>query len=223
MIRSTRGDRSGDLPFFDIPSRVGRLVFLSLWVVGLATCASPPPTAIVPGPFRPLGTDEGLVVIQIDTDVAIERIALSSGVVASALQAGQHLWLIRAKSGRDRWESVKLLPQTTTESSIRPEAIGVLNEREFEFDVVAGAINYPGEIVIRMRVPQYGIRSGVSVRNRNHSAMAIRRLAKTHAALLAAHPIRYAGSSGDTFLEDYTTERDRVAASKSVPRKEKEN
>jgi hypothetical protein len=184
-----------------------------LVALALLACAGGPPLAEPPGPTVPLAADEGFVVIQIDTDVGVEHIQLDHRDIVRDLQPGEHLWLIRMKAGRKRWTSVRLMPQSRTEDAIEPEAKGVLNEKEFEFDVQAGAINYPGELIVRFGVEDFGIGSGVSVRNRNHSAMAIRRLAKSHAKLLADHPLRYAGGSGDEFLQFYTQERDRMKAS----------
>lgn len=198
---------------------LGRFVILLALLAGFAVgCASAPPAAVPPGAFEPLADGEGFLVVQVDSDVAVDRIRMDGRVVVSDLQPGQHLWLIRMQAGRQRWSTVKLQQQLQAESEIRPQAEGVLNEQEFELDVEAGAVNYPGEIVIRMRVPEYGVGSGFTVRNRNHSAIAIRKLLKSHPALLAAHPIRYAGSSGDEFLEFYSRERDRLAGTGKAER-----
>jgi acetyl esterase/lipase len=180
-------------------------------VLAFLGCASGPPTPVPGGGGEPLSSDEGYLVIHVDTDVAIERIAAGGQDFVRNLQPGRHLWLVRAKAGRARWTSVKLTPQPSNSGPIRPKAFSVLNEKEFEFEVEAGAVNYPGDLVIRLADPDAGIMAGISVRNRNHSAMAVRKLAKTHSGLLAAHPIRYAGSSGDEFLQFYTKERDRLA------------
>ena len=191
---------------------IGRTaVVLFLTAAFVVACASGPPVAITPGAFEPLADHEGFLVVQVDTDVAVEVLRMDDFVVARELQPGQHLWLVRMKEGRHRWTAVRLLPQRPGDDPIRLEAEGVLNEQEFDFDLKAGAVNYPGEIVIRLEAPEYGIGSGVTVRNRNHSAIAVRKLLKSHPALLAAHPIRYAGSSGDEFLQVYTRERDRLA------------
>lgn len=185
----------------------------------LSACASGPPPAVLPGPFAPLAPDEGFVVVQVETDVAIERLQADARVIGQALPPGEHLWLVRMKAGRHRWTRVKLASQSDGESATRPESKGALNEQEFSFDVEAGAVNYPGAIVVAKPVslpvtmwfPRVAIRTDVAIRNRNHSAMALRALAKSHPELLAAHPIRYAGRSGDRFLQFYTEERERIA------------
>lgn len=177
-------------------------------------CAKPAPVRVVPGADERLAADEGFVIIAVDTDVGIADLRLDKFSIAGNLQPDRHLWIVKMKAGRYRWRSVRLVAHRAGEKEIRPEAINVLNEREFDFEVEPGYVNYPGEIIVRLNVPQYGIEMGVSVRNRNHSAMAIRRLEKTDAALLGKHPLRYAGMSGDGFLEFYSKSRDRVAASR---------
>ena len=173
----------------------------------IVACAGGPPLAVKPGPFEPLAKGEGFLVVQVDTDLAIERIDAGSHPIVRDLQPGRHLWLVRMKAGKMRWTGIRLVAQAGNTSAIELESQGVLNEREFEFDVEEGAINYPGEIVVRMYTPEWGVGAGVTVRNRNHSAMAVRRLSKSHPELVAAHPIRYAGSSGDEFLQFYTQKR----------------
>ncbi|MEZ4278709.1 MAG: hypothetical protein R3F21_03700 [Myxococcota bacterium] len=185
---------------------LGLLVLLAL----SSACAGGPPLAVKPGPYEPLAKDEGFLVVQVDTDLALERIDAGSRSIVRNLQPGRHLWLVRMKAGKMRWTAVEIVALASKDKSVELESKGVLNEREFEFDVVAGALNYPGEIVVRMYTPEWGAGAGVSIRNRNHSAMAIRRLSKSHPELVAAHPIRYAGSSGDEFLQFYTQKRSRV-------------
>lgn len=196
------------------PTRVSARLSIPLMVaLGIlaAGCAGAPPTPVAPGASEPLADDEGFLVIQIDTAVTVERVQAGALEVARDLPAGEYVWIIRAKADRYRWDGIRLAAQLHGDSTIRPEPAGVYNEKEFDFSLEAGQVNYPGHLLIELVTPSAGIGAGVSIRNRNHSAMAIRKLAKTHAKLLAAHPIRYAGSSGDGFLDFYTRERDRLA------------
>ena len=199
------------------PVSLGHLVAFFL-ALGLLACASSaPPPSVKPGPFEPLKSDEGFLVVQIDSDLGIERLDAGTRVVVRDLQPGQHLWMIRMQAGSYHWTGVRLIAQSHGTKVIRPDTVGVLEKKEFEFGVEAGAVNYPGEIVIRMDAPEYGLESGVTFRNRNHSAMAIRKLSKSHAALLAAHPIRYSGSGADGFLQFYTRARDARSRTKPAP------
>jgi hypothetical protein len=188
---------------------VSFVIALGILAVG---CAGAPPTPVAPGASEPLADDEGFLVIHIDTAVTVEKVRAGPIEVARDLPAGEYVWIIRAKADHYRWDGIRLAAQLQGSSTIRPEPGGVLNEKEFDFSLEAGQVNYPGHLLIELVSPSAGIGSGVSIRNRNHSAMAIRKLAKTHSKLLAAHPIRYAGSSGDGFLEFYTQERDRLGA-----------
>ncbi|MBY0401358.1 hypothetical protein K2X89_13750, partial [Myxococcota bacterium] len=132
------------------------------------------------------------------------------------LQAGEYLWLVRAKAGRYRWSEIRLAAQTIGSDTMRLEAVSETKEEEFLFEVEAGKINYPGHLVIEPSDSRWGIAAGVDVRNRNHSAMAIRKLLRSHRELLSAHPIHYAGSGIDGFLDFYTHERDRLRSAASV-------
>ncbi|MFO0690130.1 MAG: hypothetical protein U0900_15640 [Myxococcota bacterium] len=83
---------------------------------------------------------------------------------------------------------------------------------EFVFEVRAGAINYPGHLLIALANPESGTVGGISIRNRNHAAMGMRKLARTHPELVGRHPIRFAGLEHDEFLELYSRERDALNA-----------
>ena len=136
--------------------------------------------------------------------------------IARDLPVGRHLWIIRAKAGQYRWGGIRLLAQDHGSATIRPERKLESGRDEFAFDVEAGKINYPGHLLVRLRAPALGMRSGLSIRNRNHAAMAIRLLSKSHPDLIASRPIRNAGTSGDRFLDFYSRERDRLLAEPSA-------
>lgn len=187
-----------------------------LLMMAMLACATPAPVPVAPGSTPELAANEGFVILAVDTDVQIEDLRLGKFSVATDLEPNPHIWLVKMKAGRYRWTTVRLVAQRNDDKSVHPESINVLNKREFDFEVEPGCINYPGELIVRLNLPQYGIDMGVSVRNRNHSAMAVRRLAKTDRALLAKYPLRYAGMSGDGFLEFYSTNRDRVGSSRKA-------
>lgn len=203
--RGTSGCRRATGPRSD-----GLLLLIALLLVG---CAGAPLAAVRPGPFEPLAADEGYLVVQIGTSLAIREVEAGGLVIARDLQPGEHLWLTRVKAGRYRFSSVRLGSVGQGSPVLRPKSFGVWNQREFDFDVKAGEVNYPGHLLVRFYDRRLGAGAGIAVRNRNHSAMAIRALSKTHPELIAAHPLRYAGYSGDQFLEFYTRERDRLKKS----------
>jgi hypothetical protein len=175
-----------------------------------SSCASGPSEIVHPGRFERLAGGEGFLVIHVDAELGVEKLDAGRIPIARDLPVGNHLWIIRAKAGRYRWTGVRLVAQRHGSDTIKPDHERESGADEFSFDVEEGKINYPGHLLIRLRMPALGIASGVSIRNRNHSAMAIRRLSKSHPELIAGHPIRYAGTSGDRFLQFYTQERSRL-------------
>lgn len=192
---------------------IAATVSLIGWALLLSACASTPPQAVTPGPFVPLADDEAFLVVHIDTAYGVEKIDAGRIPIARDLQPGSYLWLVRVDAGRYRWSAVRLAAQSIGSDTLRLKATSETKEREFEFTVEPGKLNYPGHLVIEPISEGDSIASGVEIRNRNHSAMAVRALLASHPELLAAHPIHYAGTSEDGFLDFYTRERDRVRRS----------
>jgi hypothetical protein len=177
------------------------------WMV-LSGCAIHRIEVVEPGTSVELGEDEGLLIVHIDTDVMLERVSIRTGTIATDLPEGQHLWIVRTRAGNLGWRKVDFGKELGRRAYIFVEQMNGTNDEEFTFDIEAGSINYPGSLIVRTHKSIPGLhRRWVSVRNRNHSAMAIRRLLHGHSALLGSLPIRYGGSSGDQFLEFYTEER----------------
>ncbi len=179
--------------------RVGLIGFAFLGCA-TATATRPP---ITPEMVPSLAEGEGLVIIDIDTDVAIRRLAANGGIAAENLAKGQHTWIVRAPAGAYRWKHFEV----GFESGRAVRRFLDSDDEEFEFDVVAGVLNYPGELIIRSDVMRRSSGHGIWVRNRNHSAMAVRALGKTHALVVDSFPLRYSGSSKDGFLAHYSKER----------------
>lgn len=165
----------------------------------------------------PLAKQEGLLIIQIDTDVPLQWISFENARVAENVPKGRHIWVVRARAGDYAWNEIGIGAEVGREQTIEFDDYRALKKRkdwvwddEYEFDVEAAKINYPGELIIQRYAPGQGAGRGFWIRNRNHSAMAIRELQKTHAALLGMYPVRHAGAGHDGFLEYYSRERDRM-------------
>jgi len=200
---------------------VGRSARILLgWVIMLQMgCAAAPLEVFPPVGGRPLAEDEGLLIIQIDTDIPLEAISFDRGPVAENLPKGRHLWMVRARAGHYSWNRIQMGVETGKRRSLDLDDYRYLMrvedwvwDDEYEFDVVAAEINYPGELIIRSDVILRSVGAGYSVRNRNHSAMAIRELQKTHAATLRMYPLRYTGAGEDGFLDYYSRTRERLEA-----------
>jgi hypothetical protein len=173
-------------------------VFATLILVEVLGCAAAPVVPIdASGPIE-LAPNEALLIIHVDTDIALESLLLNNRPVAKSLGKGRHLWMIRVPEGRYRWKRVEV------GNSPRNKSIYMLeSDEELSFEVKAGKINYPGELVIRSGPrSQWGAETLV-VRNRNHSAMVVRELRGSYDSILRSFPLHYAGFNGDGFLAYY--------------------
>jgi dienelactone hydrolase len=186
-----------------------RPILLAAILLGSSACAMAPLQPVVPGVPVELGEDEGLVVVQIDTEIPLEQLSLDRAVVSGAISSGRHIWLVRLATGRYRWKRVAFGSRAGV-AQVYPFEPGDVDLR---FDVEAGKINYPGELVIRAHPVLRSARGGIYIRNRNHSALAVRELRRIAPDLLSAYPLRHAGPRGDGFLDYYSRERDRSGKS----------
>jgi hypothetical protein len=178
-------------------------VRLSFLLFCLTACAGPVARPVVPGTPVELAHGEGLLIVHVDTQVPIEALALDRATVSERLPRGRHLWLIPLERGRYRWDRISFGSDSGAAHIHRIDR----SDEDFAFDVEPGVINYPGELVLRADVSTRSVSGSVRVRNRNHSAMAVRRLRDLDPDVLRTFPLRHAGASGDTFLEVYSRER----------------
>lgn len=189
------------------PARTPILLLVLSSLIALVGCASsriPPIDARRPIELAP---DEGLLIIQIDTDVALSDLILNHRWVARSLGKGRHIWLTRVREGSYRWQEIE------TGDHVRYRRTYELDsDDEMRFYVQAGKINYPGELVVRAGPQSRWGDDTLIVRNRNHSAMAVRALQKRYPRILQSRSLHYAGAGHDTFLDYYTRERDKKNA-----------
>lgn len=187
-------------------SRPARHLVLLLALSGLAAlvgCASARIAPIDASQPIALAPDEGLLILQIDTEVALHDLILSRRSIARSLGKGQHIWLVRVRAGSYRWQQIEI-----GDNPRYRRIYEIDSDDEMRFDVQAGVLNYPGELVIREGPSSSWGYPTLIVRNRNHAAMAVRALQKRDPRILEARTLRYAGSSKDAFLDYYTHERD---------------
>ena len=166
-------------------------------------CAGPAVRPLGPSGSTQLGVGEGLLILHVDSDVPIADLQLNHGSAAKSVARGHHVWLVRAPAGSYRWTNLLLRSDAGSADNLRLE-----RDDEFAFQVSPGSINYPGALIVRANPTARSATGAIRVRSRNHAAMAVRALRESHAALLAAYPLVYAGTSGDGFLEYYTRQRD---------------
>lgn len=181
------------------------ILLLATWIpLLLLSCATGRIRPLDPSVALTLEPGEGLLILQVDTDVPIAGIELSGDTVASGVLAGHHVWLVRAAAGPYRWTALRF-----TSPAGRRRAHRFESNDEFRFEVQPGSVNYGGALVVRSA-------SGyVEARSRNHVAMAIRMLRDRDAELVARLPLRYVGLSEDGFLDYYN--RERVAVFENRP------
>ncbi|MCA9504403.1 MAG: hypothetical protein KC616_15035 [Myxococcales bacterium] len=188
------------------------ILHLSLLVAWLAGCAgSGPPPVVTDGGGLVLAEDEGLFVVHVDSEVPIERLLLSDREIASNLPIGRHLFVVRLPAGSYEWTRIELRGDDGRLVLHDPRRIDLENDREFEVEIRAGHLSYAGELLVA-KILASGSYGWMSLRNRNHSAMAVRSLLETSPDLIDRFPLHYGGSSGDGFLEHYSRERRRVRA-----------
>jgi len=157
------------------------------------------PASSLPG----LVDGEGLLILDVESDVAIERILLDRAVASGPLPAGHHVWLVHLPAGAYRWSRIEF-------GNKLPEARRFdLDELDTElgFEIRAGAIHYAGQILVRQDLRRRSPTRLPQVALRNHAARAVRLLLEREPAIMTAFPIQHAGKSEDPFLDHYSSER----------------
>lgn len=172
------------------------VVALLLWTMAFDVFAM---RKIEPGEPLRLDPDEGLVVVSFETEITVRNVRIERvGRVAVApllkdLPIGRTVALYAAKSGRYRWVRV-VYAQTETWNFY----YSVRNDKEFEFDVVAGKLNYAGD----------GVFGADDNRNlylhmANRSLRVIDWLKATHPEVIGQYPLTYNGHFPDPFPAFY--------------------
>jgi len=167
-------------------------------------------------PALPIDLDEGegLLVIQLDSDLPIKKMYMDMAVMIRPLAKGKHIWITKIPQGWYSWRSVEIDGKGGPAGRYELKRSSYSRPDELDFLVKAGAINFAGELIIRSAGRQ-GRRYWLSFRNRNHGAMALRELLRTHAEVLDVYPLRTAGTGDDSFIEFYVRERDAIRREKN--------
>jgi len=182
-------------------SRLVRGAALALALV--LGCAKPRP--IAEGVVPTLAPDEGILVVDVETDAPIERLAMNGIVVAERLAPGHHLALLVVGAGSYRWTAIQV-----------PGVLGsvrfyIRRDDEWSFRVEPGRINYAGRILVIRRRPGLGPYQ-MHARNLNRSAMAWLELERRRPELVGRYALAYTGPVEDAFLEKLSTLRAARAA-----------
>ena len=187
---------------------------ICLIAVSLGGCTSTYFVRIEPeAPFQ-LAENEALMVIQIDTDLPIGRLVLSGLMIRESIEVGRHFWVAKVRPGRQSWRKVYIAGKTRHAGRYNITRSKYARVSELDFSLEPGVINYAGELIIR-NAGSRGLQTWISVRIRNHVAMALRDLEQKYGNLLDHYSIRMAGSSGDAFVDHYMSERSRIEQQKA--------
>jgi dipeptidyl aminopeptidase/acylaminoacyl peptidase len=159
---------------------------------------------VEPGEIVNLDDDEGLLVVAVDSDIALRRVRVersSSGLSWASVRGvatdTRALRLYVAPQGKYRWEDVQLEDFDAV--------YDVSDDDEFHFAVQAGRINYPGDLLFRS-VSIYQARIHVA----NRALTVIDWLSREHSALYSKYELGYSGHFGDPFPAFYRAERGRL-------------
>ncbi len=179
---------------------MGRCWFLTpLVLFVLLGCA--PLQPIDSGRPVELSSEQGLLIVDIDTELPIRLLRMTSASPLRDIEQGRHVWMVRLRAGDYRWRELRI-----DRSGIRgpPVRYEIPRDEEYDFSVEAGKINYPGQLSIRRARVTYGYWGpDLIIRNRNRLGMALRALRATHEQRLHEHPLTRSGRSEDLFLEYY--------------------
>lgn len=142
-----------------------------------------------------MGRGEGLLVLHIDTDLALSSIVISGATAVENLPVGVHTRIVAAPAGSYRWD--RILPH--------PGGRGIryqlpLFEDSWRFRVSSGRINYPGLLVLR-KGGSGSVPHRVWIHTTDRSGMMLRRLEQAYPSLLERLPMTYSGRGRDEFPE----------------------
>jgi hypothetical protein len=169
------------------------------WLL-LAICCATPALAIVrdiePGTVPRLAADEALLVIAVDTNQALDAVRLvreggqNEMKTVRGLDSGRSLRLVSLPAGRYRWSSLELERFAYSFKGADAD--------EYTFEVRAGRINYPGELIYRAEW-QWGAMVHIS----NRGLIALDWMQAKHPGVLPAFAFEYTGRYPDPFPAFY--------------------
>ena len=152
---------------------------------------------IDPGQGVELSSEQGLLIVDIDTQLPIRLLRMNSGSTLRDIEQGHHVWMVRLRAGDYHWSELQIdrsgmtgFPRYT-----------ILRDEEYDFSVQAGKINYPGQLSIRRAWGLWG--RELQIRNHNRLGMALRALRETHEERLGEYPLTRSGLREDLFLAYY--------------------
>jgi len=165
-------------------------------LAGSAFAATRPVAELAAGEPIRLDEAEGLLVIAVDSSLSLQQVTIGAvaGPTTITLQrpaTGRRVALYAVPAGRYRWHRV--VERDDLDYDLK-------GDPEFEFDVRAAVVNYPGDLVFR---PRGSGRAVLHIANR--SLGILDRLATRHPSA-AALPFEFRGHYADPFAGFYRQE-----------------
>jgi dienelactone hydrolase len=166
------------------------------------------------GELPRLAANEGLLLVSIDSEFPLEAVYMKqeSAVLNSRVlknpPAGRTTALVRVAAGRYGWDKLRI-GNWARSWAWWDYRLG--DDPESFFDVRAGVVNYPGDLVVKR------ISAGRSyIQRMDHALLAIDWLESNYPGLLKQRPLVYSGPYADPFPAYYLKARNESNAGDSV-------
>lgn len=193
--RATREERRAPCDGWRAVARALLLLLLVLPALAVAQAR-----VVAPGAPPALREGEGLLLVAADSDVAISLLQLAerdqrshSMVALRDAAAGVSTRLLALPAGRYVWRALGVRDG---------EHYRFGNGGDTAFEVVAGRITYPGDVVVRLRRAR-----GPAFAIANRGLRALDRLEAMHPGVSAQHRFAFSGHYPDPFPAFYARER----------------
>jgi hypothetical protein len=168
--------------------------FLPLVTSALLAAAGCAPSGLLasswpidPGDAVTLGSNEGLLVVHVRSNLPIQLIDLGGVQAAEDLPEGTAVRLIGITAGTYRWSEIQL----------QGDRFLFPDDRLLRFHVDPGVINYVGMIDVERK----GVSLALNALDR--TAMALERLRQRYPDLVANYRVVYSGPARHVFLDRY--------------------
>ncbi|MCB1607926.1 MAG: S9 family peptidase [Xanthomonadales bacterium] len=172
------------------------LLLLGLMTAGAAHAGL---KRLSPGDRVKLGPDQALVLLAVDTPLAVRSVragevdhTLGTGTIKD-LPAGRSFGLFVADAGRYQW--VNVLPSLSFRFHLD-------DDEDFQFEVKPGVVNYPGDLIF---YPRSAWRARFWLHNRG--LRAIEWMEENFPDLIKQIPFHYSGRYPDPFADFYLAQR----------------
>jgi dipeptidyl aminopeptidase/acylaminoacyl peptidase len=157
------------------------------------------------GELPKLDADEGLLLVSVDTEQPLEAVymkqegALLKSRVLRKAAAGRASTLVRVAAGRYGWSTLRV--GDWARSGYWAD-FNLDDDPESYFDVRAGVVNYPGDLVVKSIDGRHAY-----IQSMNHGLLAIDWLDSNYPGLLEKRELVYSGHYADPFPAFYLKAR----------------